>query len=111
MGDGFAYDRADLVNPVLVDENGEEVSLLTLTPSSYKSDWGSLHTNKNVEGKALKVDGVTYETGLGMNAQCTLIYDLPAGHKWKTLRAVAMIQVATPTTPRRVVQQWNSFSM
>lgn len=88
MGDGFAYDRADLVNPVLVDENGEEVSLLTLTPSSYKSDWGSLHTNKNVEGKALKVDGVTYETGLGMNAQCTLIYDLPAGHKWKTLRAL-----------------------
>ena len=25
---------------------------------------------------------------LGMNAQCTLIYDLPAGHKWKTLRAL-----------------------
>jgi hypothetical protein len=87
-GDGFAYDRADLINPVLIDAEGHETSLTTLSYTSYKSDWGSLHVNKNVEGGTLKVEGQSYATGLGMNAQCTLIYDLPAGHSWKTFRAL-----------------------
>ena len=87
-GDGFAYDRADLINPVLIDADGNETSLTTLKQASYTSEWGSLHVNKNVEGGALKVEGQTYQTGLGMNAQCTLIYDLPAGHNYKTFRAL-----------------------
>ncbi len=87
-GDGFAYDRADLINPVLIDAEGNEVSLTTLTPSSYSSEWGSLHVNRNVENGPLRVEGKTYQTGLGMNAQCTLVYDLPAGHSFKTFRAL-----------------------
>ena len=87
-GDGFSYDRADLINPVLIDANGNETSLTTLTQSSYTSEWGSLHINRNVEGGTLKVDGKTYATGLGMNAQCTLVYNLPEGHQWKTFRAL-----------------------
>lgn len=87
-GDGFSYDRADLVNPVLIDSEGKETSLTTLTPTSYTSEWGTLHTNKNVENGTLRVDGQSYTTGLGMNAACTLIYDLPAGHNYKTFRAL-----------------------
>jgi hypothetical protein len=87
-GDGFAYDRADLINPVLIDAEGNETSLTTLKQTSYQSEWGSLHVNKNVEGGTLKVEGQVYTTGLGMNAQCTLIYDLPEGHSWKTFRAL-----------------------
>ena len=87
-GDGFSYDRADLINPVLIDADGNETSLTTLKQTSYQSEWGSLHINKNVEGGTLRVDGQSYQTGLGMNAQCTLIYDLPAGHSWKTFRAL-----------------------
>ena len=87
-GDGFAYDRADLINPVLVDAEGNETSLTTLKQTSYTSEWGSLHVNQNVEGQVLRVDGQTYTTGLGMNAQCTLVYDLPAGHQWTTFRAL-----------------------
>lgn len=87
-GDGFAYDRADLINPVLIDDEGNETSLISLKHTSYSSSWGTLNVNKNVEGKPLKVDGKTYTTGLGMNAQCTLVYDLPAGHKYKTFRAL-----------------------
>jgi hypothetical protein len=87
-GDGFAYDRADLINPVLVDANGNETSLTTLKQSSYQSEWGSLHVNENVEGQTLKVEGQSYTTGLGLNAQCTLIYDLPEGHNYKTFRAL-----------------------
>ena len=87
-GDGFAYDRADLVNPVLIDADGQETSLTTLQQTSYTSEWGTLHKNQNVEGGQLRVDGQAYSTGLGMNAQCTLVYDLPAGHQWKTFRAL-----------------------
>ncbi len=84
----FSYDRADLINPVLIDADGNETSLTTLSPTSYTSDWGTLHTNENVEGGSLVVDGVRYTTGLGMNAACTLIYDLPEGHSWVTFKAL-----------------------
>ena len=87
-GDGFAYDRADLINPVLIDAEGNETSLTTLKHTSYTSEWGTLHVNKNVEGGTLRVDGTSYTTGLGMNAQCTLVYDLPSGHTFKTFRAL-----------------------
>ena len=87
-GDGFSYDRADLVNPVLIDAQGNETSLTTLSPTSYTSEWSTLHTNQNVEGGPLRIDGQTYQTGLGMNAQCTLVYDLPKGHPYTTFRAL-----------------------
>lgn len=87
-GDGFSYDRADLVNPVLIDAEGNETSLTTLSAASYTSEWGSLHINKNVENGPLSVDGKTYSVGLGMNAQCTLVYDLPEGHTFTTFRAL-----------------------
>ena len=87
-GDGFAYDRADLINPVLIDADGTETSLTTLTYTSYTSEWGTLHTNRNVENGTLTVDGQSYTTGLGLNAQCTLVYDLPAGHSYTTFRAL-----------------------
>ncbi len=87
-GDGFAYDRANLINPVLIDEDGNETSLTTLQHASYSASWGSLHVNKNVEGKTLRVEGKSYETGLGLNAQCTLVYNLPSGHKYKKFRAL-----------------------
>ncbi len=86
--DGFAYDRADLANPVLIDAEGNETSLTSLTHSSYTSEWGTVHKNRNVENGPLKIEGVTYSTGLGLNAQCTLVYDLPEGHNYKTFRAL-----------------------
>ncbi len=87
-GDGFAYDRADLINPVLIDSEGNETSLTTLQYSSYQSQWGSVHVNKNVENGTLCVDGQTYTTGLGLNAECTLVYQLPEGHDYKTFKAL-----------------------
>ena len=87
-GDGFAYDRADLINPVLIEADGNETSLTTLSHTSYTSEWGTLHVNRNVENGTLRVDGQTYSTGLGLNAQCTLVYDLPKGHSYKTFRAL-----------------------
>ena len=87
-GDGFAYDRADIVNPVLVDAEGNETKLTTLKPTSYTSEWGTLHTNANVEGGPLKIEGKTYSNGLGANAQCTIIYDLPQDHGFVRFKAL-----------------------
>ena len=87
-GDGFAYDRANLVDPVLIDAEGNETSLTTLKHTSYVSEWGTLHVNRNVENGTLRVDGQSYTTGLGMNAQCTLVYDLPQGHQYRQFRAL-----------------------
>ena len=87
-GDGYSYDRANLVNPMLIDKEGNETSLTTLEAASYTSEWSTLHINKNVEGGPLRIDGQTYTTGLGMNAQCTLVYDLPEGHSYTTFRAL-----------------------
>ena len=47
-----------------------------------------MHVNNNVENGPLRVEGKTYQKGLGMNAQCTLVYDLPADHTFKTFRAL-----------------------
>lgn len=87
-GDGFAYDRANLINPVLIDADGNETSLTTLRYKSYTSDWGSLHINSNVEGGALRVDGKNYLKGLGMNAACKLVYDLPENHNYVRFKAL-----------------------
>ena len=36
----------------------------------------------------MKINNVSYTTGLGMNAACTLVYDLPAGHKYVRLKGL-----------------------
>lgn len=87
-GDGFTYDRANLVNPVLIDSKGNKTQLTKLNATSYTSEWGSLNKNKNVEGGTLKIDGKSYSNGLGMNAECTLIYTLPDGHDYVKFSAL-----------------------
>ena len=87
-GDNYYYDRADLINPVLIDADGNETSLTTMNYASYTSDWGTVHVNRNVENGTLRVDGQTYTTGLGLNAKCTLVYNLPEGHNYVTFRTL-----------------------
>lgn len=87
-GDGYSYDRADLVEAVLIDSAGNETPLTDLTERSYTSNWSDLHKNTNVEGGTLSIGGTTYSTGLGMNAYGTLIYDLPADKHFVTFRAL-----------------------
>lgn len=88
MGDGYTYDRADLINPVLIDAEGNETSLVGMEYASYSSDWGTVHVNANVEGGTLKVGGTTYTTGLGLNAYGTLVYDLDPTAGYVTFKAL-----------------------
>ena len=41
-----------------------------------------------MENGTLRVDGQTYTTGLGLNAKCTLVYNLPEGHNYVTFRTL-----------------------
>ena len=84
----FSYDRANFVDAMLIDSNGNETPLSSLKETSYKSSWGSLHKNTNVEGGTLKINGTSYSNGLGMNAACTLLYDLPEGHDYIRLKGL-----------------------
>ena len=58
-----------------------QVWLNDLKPASYKSDWGSLQVNKSVEGKPMTVGGKGYARGIGMHANATAAYAIPAGMK------------------------------
>jgi alpha-galactosidase len=86
-GDQYAYDRADWVNPVLVDSEGNETSLTSLTPDSYTSDWSTLHKNTSVENTKLNIGGTQYATGLGMNGRALAVYTLPADKHYVTFKA------------------------
>lgn len=75
------------MNPVLVDENGNETLLLSLDATSYTSDFGTLHKNTNVEGGTLNIGGTTYAKGLGMNGQCIATYNIPTDNKYVQFKA------------------------
>lgn len=77
FGDGFAYDRSNWINPVLIADDGTSISLVDLEPDYYYSDWGSLRKNKNVENSTLNIGGETYTTGLGMNSNAVAEYSIP----------------------------------
>ncbi len=78
-GDGFACDWANWLNPVLVDADDTETSLLDLEWQSASAAWGSVRRNQNCDGGPLKVRGETYETGIGTHAISIIHYRLPEG--------------------------------
>ena len=80
--DGFAYDRANWIDPVLVADDGSKLSLVNLTPESYRSDFGALEKNRNVERGTLNIGGTEYTTGLGMNSEAVAKYTIPAGKNY-----------------------------
>jgi hypothetical protein len=50
--------------------------LSALTAVSATTGYGSVMYNKSVNGNALTLDGVTYASGIGVNAVSTLVYNL-----------------------------------
>jgi hypothetical protein len=79
-GDNFNYDHADWIHPAIYNSNGDSVLLTSLTWVSATSGWGSVQKNKSLDGNSLKVNGVTYANGLGVNAYSIIQYNLPAGY-------------------------------
>lgn len=79
-GENFNNDHADWINPTLYKANGDSLLLTNLNWTSATSGWGNVNKNKSLDGKALKVNGITYGNGFGVNAYSTITFDLPEGY-------------------------------
>lgn len=76
-GDGYDCDHADWINPVVTLANGTKIDLTEKKILRNTTGWGETHVNTNLEGNALKIDGVTYDKGFATHANSVLIFDLP----------------------------------
>lgn len=79
-GDNYNYDHADWINPTIYKANGDSLKLTTLTPVSATSGWDKVYTNKSLNGNTLKVNGVSYTNGFGLNSYSTIEFNLPSGY-------------------------------
>lgn len=79
-GDNFNYDHADWISPTIYKPNGDSLLLSSLTWVSATSGWASVVKNKSLDGNALKVNGVSYTNGIGLNANSIIQFNLPAGY-------------------------------
>ncbi len=76
--DGNGFDHVDLVDLELIKSDGSKISLSDLKPSYARQSWGSLRTNKSVDGNKLKVGSKPYDKGLGTHSDAAIGYDIPA---------------------------------
>ena len=80
-GDNFNYDHADWINPTIYKSDGiSSLKLTTLTPVSATSGWDVVRTNKSLNGNTLKVNGVSYNNGFGVNSYSIIEFNLPEGY-------------------------------
>jgi len=79
-GDGFTSDHADWINPTIYKANGDSLRLTTLQPLSATSGWDVVKVNKSLDNNSLKVNGVTYTNGYGVNANSIIRFALPEGY-------------------------------
>lgn len=88
-GDGEDNDRADWVNPVLVDADGKEVSLTTLAWDARPvNGLNAPQVNRNNDGGPLSLGGQSYDKGFGVNAPSQLVFTLPEGHEYVKFKAL-----------------------
>lgn len=87
-GDNLSYDHADWGNPVLVKENGDEVSLTTIPwdPNPING-WNAPKINRNNDGNTINIGGTEYSLGFGVNAPSVLTFTLPGNHDFKEFKA------------------------
>ena len=106
-GDGFDYDHADWINPVLIDSEGNETLLTTLQYDSSVTDWQNISLyNKNVDGGALVVGGQTYANGIGTNSNSVITYTLPEGHSFVKFRSMVGYDQGVQSAPKGVTMEF-----
>ncbi|MCA9734615.1 NPCBM/NEW2 domain-containing protein [candidate division KSB1 bacterium] len=79
-GDNFNYDHGDWINPAIYNDRGDSLLLTELTWVSAVSGWASVQKNKSLDGNPLRVNGVTYANGFGVNSYSLIEFNLPSGY-------------------------------
>lgn len=110
-GDGLSYDHADWANPVLIDKDGNEHSLTEIAwETNPINGWYAPKLNKNNDGNTMKMNGVAYDKGFGVNAPSMLTFTLPAGHEYVTFRSKVGYDDDVNNAPMGVTIEFRVFT-
>ena len=55
-----------------------ELNLADMKPLSLRVGWGTYHPNRDIEGQPFKLDGKSYDKGVGLHANANVVYNVPA---------------------------------
>lgn len=77
-GDGYDSDHADWINPTITLSDGTTIDLTQQGYIHGTCGWGSIRTNRNLNGGALSINGTTYQKGFATHANSILLFDIPA---------------------------------
>ncbi len=76
-GENYNCDHADWINPQIILDNDEVISLVDLDWEYATSGWSTVQKNKSISGGTLNVKGTTYDVGLGVHARSVVAYSIP----------------------------------
>ncbi len=110
-GDGLSYDHANWANPILVRENGEEVSLTTINwDANPINGWNQPRKNTNNDGNQMSIGGVKYDKGFGVNAPSVLTFTLPEGHDYVSFKATVGLDNDVDNAPSGATVEFRVFT-
>ena len=79
--DSYDCDQAIWANPKLIDAEGNEIDLTTLSPEESQTGWGTLLVNKNHLGEKLCIGKTTFESGFWAHAPSLLHFKLDGSYQ------------------------------
>ncbi len=110
-GDGLDYDHANWCNPVLIDSEGNEVSLTTINwDANPINGWNQPRKNRNNDGGTLRLGGKSYAKGFGVNAPSQLVFTLPEGHDYRKFRAIVGYDDGVKSAPMGVTMEFRVYT-
>ena len=75
-GDTYDMDHADWADAKLIDKDGEEVYLSSLTPVGEKQGYGELGFDKSIQGNRLSIGTRSFDRGLGAHSVSEIRFDI-----------------------------------
>lgn len=76
-GDGYDCDHADWINPTVILADGTTIDLTAQGYVHGTCGWGSIQTNRNLNGGTLSINGTSYKKGFATHANSILLFDIP----------------------------------
>lgn len=85
-----------------------ELNIADMKPVSLRVGWGTFHPNRDIEGKPFKLDGKSYDKGVGLHANANVVYNVPADKR--RFVATAGLSDSQRTDERRsvVIKIWTN---
>ena len=110
-----SFDWAAWVNPTFHTENGQKIPVTKKDIARAEQAWNELQIDKSVGGGPIRIDGKTFEHGLGTHARSTIQLKVPKGatkftaqvgiddggavQNGKTTEAAVQFTIRTPRDP------------